>query len=155
MATTTKPSADAAPAGPGRKLPRALQRFLDTESSGAAVLLFFTGAALVWANSPWRASYDAFWKTELTLELGHFARSEDLRHLVNEALMALFFFVVGLEIKHELVAGSFVAGARRPSQRSQPSGGWQCRRRSSSLSTSAARGVGDGESLWPPTSRSP
>ena len=89
----------------GRSLPRALQRFLDTESSGAAVLLLFTVVALVWANSPWKASYATLWQTELTLEIGGLVRTEDLRHLVNEALMAVFFFVVGLEIKHELVAG--------------------------------------------------
>ncbi len=90
---------------PGRSLPRALQRFLDTESSGAVVLLASTVVALAWANSPWKASYETLWHTKLTLGLGDVVRTEDLRHLVNEALMAIFFFVVGLEIKHELVAG--------------------------------------------------
>ena len=90
---------------PGRSLPRALQRFLDTESSGAVVLLASTLVALAWANSPWKGSYEAFWHTELTLRVGDVLRTEDLRHLVNEALMAVFFFVVGLEIKQELVAG--------------------------------------------------
>ncbi len=105
MVRTTDPTPEAAPATPGRTLPRGLQRFLRTESSGAAVLLLFTAIALVWANSPWKASYDTLWGTKVTLEVGHFVRTEDLRHLVNEALMAVFFFVVGLEIKHELVAG--------------------------------------------------
>jgi NhaA family Na+:H+ antiporter len=90
---------------PGPSLPRALQRFLATESSGGAVLLLFTVVALVWANSPWRESYTTVWETELSFRLGDMVRSEDLRHLVNEALMAVFFFVVGLEIKQELVAG--------------------------------------------------
>ncbi|HSH59588.1 MAG TPA: Na+/H+ antiporter NhaA [Acidimicrobiales bacterium] len=90
---------------PGRSVPRALQRFLHTESSGAVALLAATVLALAWANSPWKATYETLWHTELTLGLGDVVRAEDLRHLVNEALMAIFFFVVGLEIKQELVAG--------------------------------------------------
>jgi NhaA family Na+:H+ antiporter len=89
----------------GRSLPRALQRFLDTESSGAVVLLVSTVLALAWANSPWKASYETLWHTKLNLAVGDVVRTEDLRHLVNEALMGIFFFVVGLEIKQELVAG--------------------------------------------------
>jgi NhaA family Na+:H+ antiporter len=61
--------------------------------------------ALVWANSPWSAGYETLWSTELRLELGGIELVEDLRHWVNDALMAVFFFVVGLEIKRELVAG--------------------------------------------------
>ena len=90
---------------PGRSLPRSLQRFLDTESSGAVVLLLSTVVALAWANSPWQGSYETLWHTELNFGLGDVVRTEDLRHMVNEALMAIFFFVVGLEIKQELVAG--------------------------------------------------
>ncbi|MDP8992428.1 MAG: Na+/H+ antiporter NhaA [Actinomycetota bacterium] len=100
---------ESTPAGdlprPGRSLPRALQRFFDTESSGAVILLLSTVVALAWANSPWKASYETLWHTKFNLGLGDVERSEDLRHIVNEALMAVFFFVVGLEIKHELVAG--------------------------------------------------
>lgn len=104
MATTSEPGS-AGDAQPGRSLPRVVQRFLDTESSGAIVLLLSTLVALAWANSPWEASYERFWHTELSFRVGDLDRSEDLRHLVNEALMAVFFFVVGLEIKEELVAG--------------------------------------------------
>ena len=90
---------------PSRGLPKGLRHFLHTESSGGLVLLAAAAVALVWANSPAQASYHALWETEVTLELGHLARSMDLQHFVNEALMALFFFVVGLEIKRELVTG--------------------------------------------------
>ncbi len=90
---------------PGRRLPRAVQHFLHTESAGGIVLLVGALAALVWANSPWQSSYEALWSTELAVELGPLRLSEDLRHWVNDGLMALFFFVIGLEIKRELVHG--------------------------------------------------
>jgi NhaA family Na+:H+ antiporter len=69
------------------------------------VLLAATVVALVWANTPARDAYEDLWHTDLTLGAGSLAIREDLRHWVNDALMALFFFVVGLEIKRELVAG--------------------------------------------------
>ena len=90
---------------PSRSLPKPIRRFLHTESSGGVVLLIAAAAALAWANSPWSAAYEDFWHTEISLRLGEFSRAMDLRHFVNEALMALFFFVVGLEIKRELVTG--------------------------------------------------
>jgi len=62
-------------------------------------------AALVWANSPWEASFASFWSTSLELDIGPYHFNEDLAHWVNDALMAVFFFVVGLEIKRELVTG--------------------------------------------------
>jgi NhaA family Na+:H+ antiporter len=69
------------------------------------VLLIAAVAALLWANSPWRESYRTLWETELSIGVGRFVLADDLRHWVNDALMALFFFVVGLEIKRELVSG--------------------------------------------------
>ncbi len=69
------------------------------------MLLGAAALALVWANSPWNESYEALWHTQIALDVGSWSVSEDLRHWVNEGLMALFFFVVGLEIKRELVAG--------------------------------------------------
>jgi NhaA family Na+:H+ antiporter len=84
----------------GSNLTRPLREFLATESSGGIVLLASTIAALLWANL-FGGSYDSFWSTRL--DIGFIA--EDVRHWVNDALMALFFFVVGLEIKRELVSG--------------------------------------------------
>src|SRR5829696_6772777 len=90
---------------PVRRLPRPLAEFLSTEAAGGVVLLAAAVVALVWANSPWSASYESLWSTALHLTGGGAGAPEDLRHWVNEALMALFFFVVGLEIKRELVDG--------------------------------------------------
>jgi Na+:H+ antiporter, NhaA family len=88
-----------------RLILRPLQAFLRTEEASGILLLAAAVAALGWANSPWRASYDAIWRTKLTIGLGTWSLAEDLRHWVNDALMALFFLVVGLEIKRELTTG--------------------------------------------------
>jgi NhaA family Na+:H+ antiporter len=80
-------------------------RFLEIEASGGILLVLATVVALVWANSPWSAGYDQLWGTTLAVDAGPLHLSEDLRHWVNDGLMALFFFVVGLEIKRELTGG--------------------------------------------------
>lgn len=95
----------AASAQPGRRMPRILRHFLETEAAGGVVLLVAAVVALGWANSPWSGGYEALWHTDLSVGLGRFVLVEDLRHWVNDGLMALFFFVVGLEIKRELVHG--------------------------------------------------
>ncbi len=82
-----------------------LRRFVHDEAAGGVVLLLATVAALVWANSPAAAGYEGLWNFRLTVGSGPVAVTEDLRHWVNDGLMALFFFVVGLEIKRELVVG--------------------------------------------------
>ena len=84
---------------------RPLTDFLRTEAGSATVLLAATIAALVWANSPAADLYDRLWHAHLTVGVGDLAISEDLTHWVNDGLMALFFFVVGLEIKRELAEG--------------------------------------------------
>ena len=84
---------------------RPVQRFLNTEASSGLLLL---GAALLgicWANSPWGDTYERVWLTRLAIDLGPWRLAGDLRHLINDGLMAIFFFVVGLEIKRELVSG--------------------------------------------------
>jgi Na+:H+ antiporter, NhaA family len=88
-----------------RSLPPALRRFLATEVAGGIVLAVAALAALVWANSPWRSSYDSLWHADVVLRVGTIGVAEDLRHLVNDGLMAVFFLVVGLEVKRELVTG--------------------------------------------------
>src|SRR5215203_3623282 len=79
--------------------------YFGTEAGGSALLLAATLLALGWANSPWAAGYDAFWSTEATLGVGDVALTMDLRHWVNDAAMALFFLVVGLEITREVSVG--------------------------------------------------
>ena len=83
----------------------ALRRFATSDTTGPALLLAATVVALVWANSPWRGGYAAAWGTHVRLAVGSTGFDGDLRHVVNDGLMALFFFVVALEIKRELVAG--------------------------------------------------
>lgn len=84
-----------------RVVVRPLQAFLDTEASGGVLLLATTIVALAWANSPWSDSYEQVWSTRIGG--GHLP--VDLRDWINEGLMAIFFFVVGLEIKRELTTG--------------------------------------------------
>ena len=82
-----------------------LRDFIATENSSAIVLLAATVVALVWANSPWSDTYEQFWGTELSIRVGSGELSLDFRHWINDGLMALFFFVVGLEIRRELDMG--------------------------------------------------
>jgi NhaA family Na+:H+ antiporter len=91
-----------------RVLARAAQpfvRFLHIEAAGGILLVAATIAALIWANSPWQASYESFWSTNIRLEDGSYLFEEDLAHVVNDLLMAVFYFVVGMEIKRELIVG--------------------------------------------------
>jgi len=83
----------------------ALQDFLHDEAAGGIVLVVGAVVAVVWANSPVSDSYSSFWGQYLTIGWGPAAITEDLQHWVNDGLMAIFFFVVGLEIKRELAIG--------------------------------------------------
>jgi Na+:H+ antiporter, NhaA family len=88
-----------------RRFARPLQAFLEEESSGGVILLAAAIVALGWANSPFRGGYESLWATDITIRLGRWGIGQDLRHWVNDGLMSLFFLVVGLEIKRELVSG--------------------------------------------------
>jgi Na+:H+ antiporter, NhaA family len=92
------------------ELSRAARSFLRTESGSAVLLLGAAVVALAWANlSP--AGYEGVWGTELSFDLGGAGLTEDLRHWVNDGLMVLFFFSVGLEISREMTLGE-LRGAR-------------------------------------------
>ncbi|HEX5911142.1 MAG TPA: Na+/H+ antiporter NhaA, partial [Thermoleophilaceae bacterium] len=84
---------------------RSVREFLRTESGSAGLLLAATLVALVWANSPLSGSYEDLWGTHLRIQLGGAVIDEDLGHWVNDALMAVFFYLVGLEIRRELSLG--------------------------------------------------
>jgi Na+:H+ antiporter, NhaA family len=88
-----------------RYLAQPVGRFLHVEAAGGIVLAVATVVALVWANSPWQDSYHTLWSTNVSIGIGNRVLTEDLEQWVNDGLMALFFFVVGLEIKREWVAG--------------------------------------------------
>jgi Na+:H+ antiporter, NhaA family len=81
-----------------------LESFIHREISGSILLFGATVVALIWANSPWSPSYFALWKLPLKIGL-HRTFSMDLHHWVDDGLMAVFFLVVGLEVKREIVKG--------------------------------------------------
>ncbi|HWN43736.1 MAG TPA: Na+/H+ antiporter NhaA [Thermoanaerobaculia bacterium] len=83
--------------------------FAHTASSGGIVLLVCTALALAWANSPWAASYHHIWELEVALDAGPLAFRSTLHHLINDGLMAVFFFLVGLEIKREVLIGELAS----------------------------------------------
>ena len=85
------------------------QRFAHAEASGGLVLLFNAILALVWANSTWGASYHHLWETPVTIGAPGFGLTETLHHWINDGLMAVFFFVVGLEIKREILVGELAS----------------------------------------------
>ena len=81
------------------------QRFFEIEASGGILLIVFTAIALVWANSPWSHYYQEFWHYELSIGIGEYKLSHSILHWINDGFMAIFFFVVGLEIKREMMTG--------------------------------------------------
>lgn len=87
-------------------------RFARTESAGGIVLIACTLVAIGWANSPWAQSYHHFWETELSLRWGQHALRYSLHHWINDGLMAVFFFLVGLEIKREFLVGELASMKR-------------------------------------------
>ncbi|HBX76339.1 MAG TPA: Na+/H+ antiporter NhaA [Acidimicrobiaceae bacterium] len=106
--TTASPSRE----GPQPRPIRPLVDFLQAESAGAVLLAVAAVTALIWANSPWSNSYEHLWNTELGIRLGSEDLTLSLRGWINDGLMAIFFLVVGLEIKRELVEGE-LANPRR------------------------------------------
>jgi len=84
---------------------RTFQHFLESTSAGGIVLIICTALAMIWANSPWWESYEHFWHINVTVGFGDFVLSESLHHWINDGLMVIFFFVVGLEIKREVLVG--------------------------------------------------
>jgi NhaA family Na+:H+ antiporter len=96
------PSRDAVPAD---RLLAPFRAFASSSASSGVALLAAAAVALVLANSPLAEATAAFWHTDLSIGVGEFERSDTLVHWVNDGLMALFFLVVGLEIKRELLVG--------------------------------------------------
>jgi NhaA family Na+:H+ antiporter len=93
-------------------LVRPFQKFAGREAAGGILLLACSIAALVWANSRWAGTYSKLLHIPLTVALGPFNLSHDLHFWINEGLMTVFFFVVGLEIKRELLAGELASPRR-------------------------------------------
>ena len=86
-------------------LTRPLNEFIARQSAGGVALILATFVALFWANSPWSEQYHALLETHLVVDLSLVRVDETLHFWVNDVAMVLFFFLVGMEIKRELVAG--------------------------------------------------
>jgi NhaA family Na+:H+ antiporter len=99
-----------APAARSLLLPAA--SFFRVEERSGAPLLIATCLALAWSNSPWSDAYASLWATELSLQLGGAVQSASLRHWVNDLLLPLFFFVIGMEVKQEVVRGQLASVER-------------------------------------------
>ncbi|HEY3823789.1 MAG TPA: Na+/H+ antiporter NhaA [Bryobacteraceae bacterium] len=97
---------------PIERFSRPFQDFAARETSGGILLLIATMAAIFWANSPWAESYFALWHTTLTLGAGTSTLSGDFHFWVNDGLMSVFFLVVGLEVKRELLTGELASPRR-------------------------------------------
>jgi NhaA family Na+:H+ antiporter len=94
---------------PIERVARPFQEFSESEAAGGVLLLAATTVALAWANSPWAQSYFTFWEQKFTIGFEGFALSKSILHWINDGLMAIFFFVVGLEIKRELLVGELAS----------------------------------------------
>ena len=108
------PNSSHPPAPPGvwkpaqkavRTLVRPLEAFLHIQASSGILLLIASVLALVWANSPWRDTYEHIWHTSLSIGVGEWRFDKPLHFWINDGLMVVFFFVVGLEIRREIHSG--------------------------------------------------
>ena len=96
---------DTSQRSPVERILRPFQEFTRLEASGGILLFLCTVVALVWANSPWSEGYFNLWQTKLRVGIGSFILDKPLILWINDGLMALFFFLVGLEIKREILVG--------------------------------------------------
>src|SRR5690606_7252256 len=90
---------------PIERITQPIQEFLHKEASGGILLIIATVIALIWANSPLAESYHHLWHTYVSINIGNIGLNYSLHHWINDGLMVIFFFVVGLEIKRELLVG--------------------------------------------------
>lgn len=79
---------------------------LRTESGSALLLIAVATVAMIWANSPWSESYTGLFETHAAVSFGSFAIDLSLHHWVNDGLMVIFFFLIGLEVRQEFAVGS-------------------------------------------------
>ncbi len=82
-----------------------LQSFFRSEAAGGLLLLGCAVLAFIWANSPFAAAYFDLWQTYVTVGVGSFVIDKPLLLWINDGLMAIFFFLIGLEIKREVMGG--------------------------------------------------
>jgi Na+:H+ antiporter, NhaA family len=95
-----------------KKLLTPFEEFFNAQALGGLLLTMAAATALIWANSPWSSQYFGLRDMEITLAAGPFNGHASIQHLINDGLMALFFFVVGLEIKRELLIGELTSARK-------------------------------------------
>lgn len=105
MSDTHETSGPALPKEPIDKITAPFQRFIRTETGGGGVLLLAAITALVIANSGYGQNFDSIWRTTVGFRIGDTIWDHPLRHWINDGLVTLFFFVIGLEIKREISHG--------------------------------------------------
>ena len=105
IADTAPPGASAGMHRAARKFRGPVEQFLHMKTSGGIVLLVVSAIALIWANSPYGHSYHHLWETPIQIALGSWSTSFSLHFIINDGLMTIFFLVVGLEIKREIIEG--------------------------------------------------
>ena len=105
MAETANRTDSQLPKTPIDRILEPVVRFMHVEAASGVVLLVCTVIALVLANSPAADAFLNFWKTEVGFSFGTFEFRHSLKHLINDGLMVIFFFVIGLEVKREIVLG--------------------------------------------------
>lgn len=88
-----------------QRILKPFEDFFKHEAAGGVLLLFFAAVAMAWANSPFVAAYERLLHYRITVGFGQLVLSQSLLHWINDGLMAVFFFVVGMEIKRELIVG--------------------------------------------------
>ena len=88
-----------------RHLLKPVSKFIEGKMLSSILLLMATVCALIWANSPFANSYYNLWHINIELGIGNFQLSDTLGHWINDGLMVIFFFVIGLEIKREFLVG--------------------------------------------------
>jgi Na+:H+ antiporter, NhaA family len=99
------PEASVAVRRMAQRIAAPVETFLHTETAGGILLLLAATVALVWANSPWSASYEHLWHTPVSIGVGSWSMTHSLHFWINDGLMTFFFMVAGLEIKREMVEG--------------------------------------------------
>ena len=93
----------------GDLLMKPVHSFVSRQASSGLLILIMASLALLWANSPWGDSYERLWQTHLSLGLRDRVLNQPLHFWINEGLMTIFFFVVGLEIKREILIGELAS----------------------------------------------
>ncbi len=99
---------------PIERMMKPFQEFAGKEASSGILLIVATVVALVWANSPWSDSYFRFWSLPFSISLGEYGLSKSVLYWINDGLMAVFFLVIGLEVKREILVGE-LASVRKAS----------------------------------------